>query len=113
MDQNKWMEASTHLRAAVDHYPYHYAAWDALSTCHFMRGDKESSRKVLEEGLGFLPQEGRLHRELGQAFHDAGAHDKEMASLETALGLLPGDPFVGHLHKRATGCLKAGKSEQK
>jgi len=113
MDANKWTEAAGHLRTAVDRYPYHYAAWDALSTCHFMSGDKTKSREILEEGLSHLPQEGRLHRELGQAYHDNGAHDKELASLEQALVLLPDDPFVVHLHKRAKACRESGKSEQK
>lgn len=113
MDANKWTEAAGHLRTAVDTYPYHYAAWDALSTCHFMTGDKAKSMAILEEGLGHLPQEGRLHRELGQALHDKGDHAQELASLEKAIVLLPDDPFVVHLHRRAKACQESGKSAQK
>lgn len=112
MDGNKWTEASASLRQAVEKYPYHYAAWDALSTCHYMKGEKEKARDVLVEALQHLPQEGRLHRELGQAQHNLGAHDQELAEMEKAIVLLPDDPFVVHLNKRARACLEAGKSEQ-
>lgn len=102
LHQERNAEARVELEKAVELYPGLYAAWEELATLHHFDGDHEKELTIYAEALRHLPQDGRLHREVAQAYHESDRHVEELQASQRAIELMPDDPLARKLHERAT-----------
>ena len=85
----------------IELYPEHLGAWVGLIECHIEMKKLDLALSSCDKALGYFPKAAQIYKSKAAIYRSQSDAAKEIAALEMALQLEPGDPLTGKLLERA------------
>ncbi len=85
----RYREAATAYRQAIEFVPEHDQAWNSLGQCLLMTGDYEEAAQAFERSAALVPDDAARWYSAAQAYAKLNDEDRARACLKRALQLKP------------------------
>ena len=102
IEQGHYSEGIEKYEESVKLYSGNYGIWEDLAVAHHVNRNLKGELFAYQRAIEALPDNGNLRRELANAYHNNGEHEKELNEAKLAANLENSDEvFTARILERA------------